>query len=101
MYFYYGTELQAVREGRWKLHVPHAYPSYEGMEPGRGGFPGPTARREIGFALYDLENDVGERTDLAAGRPDVVERLKRVAEEARADLGDRDRPGPGVRPALP
>jgi len=101
MYFYYGTELHAVREGRWKLHVPHSYPSYEGVEPGRDGFPGPTVPRETGFALYDLESDVGERADRAASRPDIVERLKRVAEEARADLGDRDRPGPGVRPSLP
>jgi arylsulfatase A-like enzyme len=101
LYYYYGTELHAVRSGRWKLHVPHAYPSYEGMAPGRDGFPGPTQRREIGYALYDLENDVGERTNLVELYPDVVADLVRIAEEARADLGDGNRPGPGVRPRLP
>jgi arylsulfatase len=101
LYYYYGTELHAVRAGRWKLHVPHAYPSYEGMEPGRDGFPGQTVRRETGFALYDLEADTGERTNLAEMHPDVVAALKAVAEEARQDLGDRDRPGPGVRAGLP
>ena len=101
LYYYYGTQLHAVRSGRWKLHVPHAYPSYEGMAPGRDGFPGETVRREIGYALYDLESDIGERTDLAERRPDVVKDLMAVADEARADLGDGDRPGPGVRPRLP
>jgi arylsulfatase A-like enzyme len=101
MYFYYGTELHGVRAGRWKLHVPHRYTSYEGLEPGQDGFPGPTALRETGTALFDLETDVGERTDIAALRPGVVRDLEAVADEARADLGDGDRPGPGVRPRLP
>jgi len=96
--YYYGKELHAVRAGRWKLHVPHAYPSYEGQEPGRDGFPGPTVRREIGYALYDLENDVGERRNVAGSYPDVVERLMAIAERAREDLGDGPRPGKGVRP---
>jgi arylsulfatase A-like enzyme len=98
LYFYYGTELHAVRAGRWKLHVPHAFPSYEGLEPGKDGFPGRTERRETGFALYDLESDVGERTDVAGRFPEVVDRLKAVAERAREDLGDGERPGRGVRP---
>jgi arylsulfatase A-like enzyme len=98
LYYYYGTELHAVRRGRWKLHVPHGYPSYEGQEPGNDGFPGPTVRRETGYALYDLEGDVGERTNLAELHPDVVEGLMALAERAREDLGDRGRPGRGVRP---
>jgi len=98
LYYYYGTELHAVRRGRWKLHVPHAYPSYEGQEPGRDGFPGKTVRREMGYALYDLESDIGERTDLAERFPDVVEELMAVAEKAREDLGDGPRAGRGVRP---
>ena len=101
MYFYYGTELHAVRSGRWKLHVPHSYPSYEGMAPGRDGFPGRTVRRETGYALYDLENDIGERSNLVELHPGVAEDLMAVASQARADLGDGDRPGPGVRPRLP
>ena len=24
-YFYYGNQLQAVRQGKWKLHFPHGY----------------------------------------------------------------------------
>jgi arylsulfatase len=98
LYYYYGTELHAVRRGRWKLHVPHAYPSYEGQEPGQDGFPGPTVRRETGYALYDLESDIGERTNLVERFPDVVEGLMAVAEKAREDLGDGPKAGRGVRP---
>ena len=98
LYYYYGTELHAVRVGRWKLHAPHSYPSYEGMAAGKDGFPGPTMRRETGYALYDLENDIGERTNLVERFPDVVERLLAVAERAREELGDGPRPGRGVRP---
>jgi arylsulfatase A-like enzyme len=98
LYYYYGTELHAVRRGRWKLHVPHGYPSYEGQEPGRDGFPGKTVRRETGYALYDLESDIGERTNLVEMYPDVVRELMDLAGKARADLGDGTRPGPGVRP---
>jgi arylsulfatase len=98
LYLYYGRDLHAVRRGRWKLHVPHAFPSYEGQEPGRDGFPGPTVRRETGYALYDLLEDVGERTNLAELYPDVAADLTALAEKARADLGDGATPGPGVRP---
>jgi arylsulfatase len=55
-------------------------------------------RREIGYALYDLESDVGERKNVAEWYPDVVERLMAIAERAREDLGDGPRPGTGVRP---
>jgi arylsulfatase A len=96
--YYYGTEFQAVRRGKWKLHVPHGYTSYEGLEPGRDGFPGPTQRRETGYELYDLEKDIGERDNVVERFPDVVEGLMVRVEEAREDLGDRDRPGRGVRP---
>lgn len=65
----------AVRVGDWKLHRP------------RRGYPGflePFVRLEFaghGRLLFDLAADPGERHDLAARHPDVVERLE--AEIAR------------------
>jgi arylsulfatase len=52
------------------------------------------------LALYNLVEDVSEKTDLAASNPDVVQRLLGIAEDARADLGDSltDRPGKNRRP---
>jgi arylsulfatase A len=99
-FFYYGRELQAVRQGRWKLHFPHVYRSYRGVEPGQNGFPGPYAQGKTGLELYDLESDIGETTDVAASHPEVVKDLQALAEKARQELGDAltGRVGRGVRP---
>lgn len=98
LFYYYGKQLQAVRQGRWKLHFPHGYRSYEGMEPGKGGLPGPYAHGETGLELYDLENDIGEKNDVAEKYPDVVERLMALGERARKELGDKEMVGEEVRP---
>jgi len=99
LYFYWGRHLQAVRSGRWKLHFPHGYRSLKG-EPGSGGRPGPYIQRCIDLALFDLKADIGETTDVKADHPDVVERLRELADQARGELGDSatDRSGSGVRP---
>jgi hypothetical protein len=88
-YFYYGGELRGVREGRFKRVFEHRTRSYVGVEPGNDGNPGPYAFPTIPDALYDLDADIGETTDISADHPDVVRRLDALAEEARRTLGDR------------
>ncbi len=99
LFYYYGHQLQAVREGRWKLHFPHGYRSYEGVEPGMNGLNGPYAKGETGLELYDLENDIGETTDVSRQHPDIVKRLQALGEKARKALGDEDLEGDEIRPA--
>jgi arylsulfatase A-like enzyme len=96
--FYYGTELRAVRAGRYKLVLPHRSQTLDGP-PGAGGRPGKYRQADVPLALYDLVADVGETTDVASAHPDVVARLQDVAEKAREDLGDSlsKRTGRGVR----
>ncbi|QDT63986.1 sulfatase family protein [Calycomorphotria hydatis] len=98
-YFYWQSGLHAVRSGEWKLHFPHAYRSLKG-EPGKDGLPGPYIQRNTDLALFNLSTDVGETTNVADEHPEVVERLKAYAEEARKDLGDalHKRKGENVRP---
>ncbi len=98
--FYYGGELRGVREGKWKRVFEHRTRSYVGVEPGRDGLPGPYAFPIVPAALYDLETDVGETTDVSALHPVVVARLDALAEGAREMLGDRLRGmrGSEVRP---
>jgi arylsulfatase A-like enzyme len=90
-FFYYRrNDLEAVRSGRWKLHFPHAYRSMEGREPGSGGTPGKyDYGRRTQLELYDLRADIGETTNVAADHPDVVDRLVKLADEMRRDLGDK------------
>jgi arylsulfatase A-like enzyme len=98
-WFYREGGLEALRSERWKLHVPHGYASV--AEPGNDGAPGITGAGQIDLALYDLETDPAESSNVAAAHGDVVERLLALVEAARSDLGDRltQRTGPGVRPA--
>lgn len=99
-YFYWGRELQAVRSGNWKLHFPHKYRTLAGKAAGKDGKGAAYAEAETGLALYDLEKDPGEMKNLADKHADVVEKLKALADKARADLGDiaTKQEGKGVRP---
>ena len=47
--------------------------------------------------LFDLENDIGERSDVADENPEVVGKLLELARWARADIGDYDRAGENAR----
>lgn len=104
-WIYYATnELQGVRQGRWKLVLPHTYRTMEGMPPGSGGQPGKYTHRKVSApALYDMARDPGETVDLAARQPAVVQRLLEEVERARVDLGDAltGRQGRGMRPCAP
>jgi arylsulfatase A-like enzyme len=97
-YFYWGKELQAVRSGKWKLHFPHSYRSLTGT-PGHDGSAGGYTEAHTDLALYDLEVDVGEKTNVADKHPDVVQKLKALADKEREELGDTatKREGRGVR----
>jgi hypothetical protein len=97
---YYGNELQAVRMGKWKLHFPHGYRTLGDRQGGSGGIPADYASAKIELALFDLQNDIGETTNVAEQHPDVVERIESLAAKMRADLGDSrsKQKGSGVRP---
>jgi arylsulfatase A len=67
-YYYLRNNLEAVRDGDWKLHV------------WRGG-----AKT---LELYNLREDISETANRVHAEPDVVGRLLALAQRARADLGD-------------
>lgn len=101
LYIYWGGALEAVRSGKWKLHLPHEYRTLNGKPGGRDGQPAPYTNAKIDTALFDLEADPGETRDVAAEHPDVLRRLLELAEQAREDLGDTatGRRGKNLRPA--
>ncbi len=91
--YYYGDKLEAIRRGPWKLHLPHTYRSYDDMKPAEhDGAPMKTQQKEIGFALFNLETDPGERTDVKDAHPEVVAALKALAAKERASLDAGKRP---------
>ena len=95
-YHYDGSHrLVAVRSGRWKLMFPQ---SYNSPQPGRDGIPGQPNRKKLELSLFDLQNDIGETTNVADQNPDVVKELQMHAETIRRDLGDGKASAPGRRP---
>jgi arylsulfatase A len=69
------------------LHFPHTYRSLDGLA-GADGKPGPYKELKCGLELYNLDSDISESTDVAAANPDVVEKLTKLADKIRAELGD-------------
>ena len=98
--YYANDELQAVRDSRWKLILPHQYRTLSGKPGGNGGIPAKYEMTKVGLELYDLRNDRSESMNIAQEHPDVVARLQLAADTWRTELGDKltGRKGNGVRP---
>ena len=98
-YFYYlRVHLQAVRQGKWKLHLPRDAEPIGAAPFSRNPHIGPVDR--VGFTepfLVDLENDLGETRNVASRHPAVVQRLLSLASTMRDDLGDYDHVGKNMR----
>lgn len=79
-FYYLSDNLEAVRSGKWKLHV--------------------RKRDEEIEALYDLETDPGEDHNLYDQHPDIVEELRAKLDACRKDIGDEATgiEGENVRP---
>ena len=89
-YFYYRVnELHGVRYDKWKLYFPHNYRTMEGQQPGKDGLPGDYVYLDLKeIELYDLSVDLGETTNVADKYPEVVEKIKQLADTMRNKLGD-------------
>lgn len=77
----------AIRDERWKLirykrvSLTEADLGADGrLSPPEGGWPLDAPEGHV-VLLYDLENDAGERVNLADERPDVVARLSAAYED--------------------
>ena len=78
-YYFSGYKLQAVRQGPWKLAIaPQAEAMGQGVKSDASG----NAPR-----LYNLDQEIGERTNLADGHPDVVAKLQALASRMDAEIG--------------
>jgi arylsulfatase A-like enzyme len=88
-YYFNSKRLEAVRSGPWKLAVA---PQKE-----YSGRPQPAEAEPFTPKLYNLDDDIGETTDVADKHPDVVTRLLKFVSEMRSDLGATGL-GRGVRP---
>jgi arylsulfatase A-like enzyme len=90
-FFYYKVnELHGVRYGKWKLYFPHSYRSLNGREGGKGGLPVAYDNNTIDhIELYDLSKDISETKNVVAQYPEVVTQIEILANNMRAELGDK------------
>lgn len=92
-YFYSNYDLQAVRSGPWKLALaPQRFSMGVKEDAVRFG------EHQPGLRLYNLAADIGESKNVAAENPEVVARLKALADKMGATLCNGSAKGPGVRP---
>ncbi|TWT60311.1 sulfatase family protein [Rubinisphaera italica] len=82
MYYYYKSDLCAVRHENWKLHVrPSKANAGQNYQP----------------ELYNLSNDIGETRSVYDENPEVVYKLTELIEFCRNDLGDGKHLGKNTR----
>ena len=78
-YYFSGYDLQAVRQGRWKLAL--APQPEDNKKKGQ--------KMAAGLRLYDLDAEIGEQTDVAAQHPEFVAKLKALADKMAAEIGGK------------
>lgn len=80
-YYFSQYQLEAVRQGPWKLAIA---PQNETM--GRGVLPdasGPAPR------LYNLDEEIGEKTNVADKHPEIVAKLQQLATRMSNEIGGK------------
>jgi len=75
-----GSKLEAIMsgDGKWKLHLPHRYRSLDSAA--NDGAAGKYIQLKIEHALFDMENDPLESTEVQDQYPEVFEQMKEFAE---------------------
>lgn len=87
-YYFKGYALEAVRQGSWKLSIaPQNFSMGFNIE----------ADSKTNPRLYNLDEDIGEKTNLAAEHPEIVAKLTTLADKMKAELGKPN--SPTSRPA--
>ncbi len=89
--YYLKDQLQAIRWGKWKMHVPNKQ-KYASIWKDDTTF-------NFNGALYNLENDLTETTNVWNDHPTVVKKMLEIAEEVRSEFGDQGMCSPYIRPA--
>lgn len=92
-FYYYNCEnLQALRVGDWKLHLPRTAKQVPFWEQNKAFA---NLKKPI---LYNLRKDPGEAKDVSQSNPEVVQQMLKQAESVRKELGEFMQRGNAQRP---
>jgi arylsulfatase A-like enzyme len=78
-YYFSQLKLQAIRQGPWKLSIA---PQNETM-----GRPALDDASTASPRLYNLDAEIGEKTNVADAHPEIVAKLTALAEKMDAEIG--------------
>ena len=92
-YYYRRRQLQAIRWGDWKWHLPleATFPNWTSATQRSKGRPG---------KLVNLSEDLREKNDVSARHADVLKRMKGFADAAITSIGNEAANGSAQRSAL-
>ena len=98
-YFYYQHKsLRAVRHGEWKLHLAHTEADRQNEgDKWRNHIPKADRPYIEELTLYNLNEDIGETTNIAEKNPEKVQELLLHLDYIKQDLGHQDQPGKNAR----
>ncbi len=91
-YYYRRRQLQAIRWGDWKWHLPleKTYPRWDTSEVVGDKRPG---------KLVNLKHDLQEKVDVTDENPEVMRRMQQFVIDATKQLGNEAKRGSEQRPA--
>jgi arylsulfatase A-like enzyme len=69
-------------DGKWKLHLPHSYRTLD--FPANGGMAGKYKQARIDTALFNMETDPYESTNVLKEHPEIAKKMILIAEEHAA-----------------
>ncbi len=81
-FYFLNTNMQAIRQGPWKLRVAPPDPSPVASGGSGAGVPPANLTPE----LYNLDTDPSERFNVAADHPDLVDQLRKRMQTFDAEL---------------
>jgi len=92
-YYYRRRQLQAIRWGDWKWHLPleKTHPNWTTPKATGRGRPA---------KLYNLAKDLREKNNVLKDNPDVMKKMRKLAEQAVSSIGNDATGGSEARPAL-
>jgi arylsulfatase A-like enzyme len=76
MFYYHGTRIFAARQGDYKLYFFRNNPL---------GYPERMKKLDT-LRLFNIQQDPSERYDLAAGHPDIIQRITRLVQQHSATV---------------
>ena len=92
-YYYRRRQLQAIRWGDWKWHLPleKTHPNWTTPKATGRGRPA---------KLYNLAKDLREKNNVLKDNPDVMKEMRKLAKQAVSSIGNDAAGGSEARPAL-